>query len=162
MDKITKAIADGLVDAFGMDKQKAQILASVILCAAMIALSLGSGFIGGSGQAAQLTSRIGMTLQSIAQAARPAISTATLTMGLFGIGMGAANAVQNYRAGTAQSEVTETEQFLALMRQRLEESEEELNALLMQIQGSIGKIAELLSSQTDTSSEIARHIGQMA
>ena len=42
------------------------------------------------------------------------------------------------------------------------ESEEELKRILEMLQNAIAQVADLLSSATDTSSQIAQNIGQMA
>ena len=75
---------------------------------------------------------------------------------------GAAATATNYKAQMAQADVTELEKIMMMLQQRLDESEQELNEILEAIQNSIGQIAELLSSETDTQSEIATQIGQMA
>jgi prefoldin subunit 5 len=51
---------------------------------------------------------------------------------------------------------------MAIMQQRLDEAEEELQAILEQIQSLVGQIAQLLSSESDTVNEIAMQMGQMA
>ena len=71
-------------------------------------------------------------------------------------------AYQGYKAGMSQADLTETEKFMAIMQQRLDEAEEELQAILEQIQSLVGQIAQLLSSETDTVNEIAMQMGQMA
>ena len=56
----------------------------------------------------------------------------------------------------------ELQKFITMLQQRLDESEEELQLIVEQIQSAIGKIADLIASATDQSAEIANNIGQMA
>ena len=58
-----------------------------------------------------------------------------------------------------------SDMFYELMQElqrRLDESEEELNAILEAIQNALGQIAAILASATDTQTEIASQMGQMA
>ena len=82
-----------------------------------------------------------------------------------GAGALASNGVSTYmthRSEDAKADTTELEKFMTMLQQRLEESQEELQIILQQIQAGIGKIAELITSATDTSDQIARNIGAMA
>lgn len=177
MDKLTEKLASGL-EKMGLSKQAAQILAAVIVTAAAIALSIGSG-----AGAAAIASRIGSTAQTAvnvaqtaaktasgisqavkagAEAIRPAMTMGTRVLQLAGVGIGAVAAKDSYDAGMSQADATEIEKIIAMLQQRMEESEEELNAILQAIEASLSNTAQLLSSATDTSEEIARNIGQMA
>ncbi len=161
MDKIVQGLSD-LLEKAGMSKEAAAIVAQVAIAAVIVGASLGAGLAGGAGQVSQLTSSLGRAAQSLAQAAVPAIKVAMAALGIVSLGTSAGTAIQSYKAGKAQSAATETEKFLAVMRQRLEESDEELQDILKAIQGNTSEIATMLASQTDTESEIARNIGQMA
>ena len=67
-----------------------------------------------------------------------------------------------YDAEMAQADVTELERLMQELQRRLDESEEELNAILEAIQNALGQIAAILASATDTQAEIASQMGQMA
>ena len=67
-----------------------------------------------------------------------------------------------YKSEGAKADTTELAKFITMLQQRLEESQEELQKILEQIQSGIGEIAQMISSATDTSTEIAQNIGQMA
>ena len=148
MDDITEKLAEALEPAFG--KEASKIIAQVAICLAILAVSLGTGFAGAS------------AIAEGAKAVANVIRVATTVIGLAALGTSVAGVVQNYKAGTTQADLTETEKFLAILKQRMEESEEELNKILQAIQNSISQIADMLSSSTDTSDEIANKIGQMA
>ena len=161
MDKIVGGISEGL-QKLGMSKMAADIVAQIAITLVIIAASLGAGAAGGVVGGAQLTSTIGKALQAGAQLIRPALTIGT---GLVGVGStvsGGVGAYQGYKAGMSQAELTETEKYLAIIQQRMDEAEEELEAILEQIQSLVGQIAQLLSSQTDTTNEIAAQLGQMA
>ena len=164
MDKITEALADALKDA-GMSEQAAQIVAAVIIAVAMIAISLGAGFGGnaaaqgfakGASQAvASTTMTMAKNAQSIAQLAAAGLGVGTTVAG------GVASAM-NYKSGELKAETTEMEKFLAVMKQQLEESQEELEKILGQIQNIYSDIASIINSAIDTETEIAHKMGQMA
>ncbi|MCR5413983.1 MAG: type III secretion system translocon subunit SctE [Kiritimatiellae bacterium] len=160
MDKIVKGLSD-LLQKAGMSKQAAQIVAQVAICAAIIAASVGAGYLGSASKLSGLFTT-SATLQNIAQNASPVLRTVMVGMGILGIGMGGYTAKINYDSGNAQADVSEAEKFLEIMRQRLAESEEELNQILQSLQNGISDVAELIASHTDTAASIARNIGQMA
>ena len=161
MEKIVGGISDGL-QKLGMPKMAADIVAQVAITLVIVAASLGAGAAGAGSSVAQLTSTIGRTLQNAAQLIKPALAIGTGLVGITSTVSGGVGAYQGYEAGMSQSELTETEKYLAIIQQRMDEAEEELEAILEQIQSLVGQIAQLLSSQTDTTNEIASQLGQMA
>jgi len=187
MEKITNALS-GALEKAGMSKQAAAILSAVIIAVAAIALSIGSGAgaaalashfskaaqatatvaqaAGAGAQAAQTTAKtvsgLSMAVKAGAEAVRPALTIGTRVLQMSTIGTGGAAAYTNYEAGMSQADTKEAQQILAQLQQRIEESEEELNAILQAIENSLSNTAQLLSSATDTSGEIAKNIGQMA
>ena len=163
MDKITEKLADALKDA-GMSKEAAQIVAAIVMAVAMIAVSLGAGLGGNAIQglvkgasqaAATATMATAKSIQSGAQFVAGALGLGTTVAG----GVAAA---ENYKSGEIQAETTEMEKFLAVMRQQLEESQEELEKILGQIQNIYSDIAAIINSAIDTETEIAQKMGQMA
>ena len=163
MDEITEKLTDALKDA-GMGDQAAQIVAALVIAIAMIAISLGAGFGGNAVQglvkgASQAATTAAMatakSIQSGAQIAGTALGIGTTVAG----GVAAA---ENYKAGELQAETTEMDKFLAVMRQQLEESQEELEKILGQIQNIYSDIAAIINSAIDTETEIAQKMGQMA
>ena len=81
---------------------------------------------------------------------------------LRGLAAGVGSTVTNYKAENAKADATELQKIMQELQRRLDESEEELNAILQAIQDATGQIADILASETDTQSEIAGKIGQMA
>ena len=161
MEKIVGGLSDAL-QSLGMSKMAADIVAQVAITAVIIAASIGAGAAGAAGKVTELTSALGKILQSAAQAVAPALQISTGIIGLGSTISGGVGAYQSFKAGMSQADVTETEKFLAVIQQKMEEAEEELEKILQMIQDLVGQIAQLLSSQTDTTAEIAMQMGQMA
>jgi len=161
MDKIIEKLAKGLED-LGMSKQAAQILAQVLITAAIMAASLGAGFAGGGGAAlSNVVKGASDSIQTI-ERIRAAVAIATLVVGVGGTVAGGVSAYQGYKAGESQADVSETNKFITALQQRLDECEEELEQILQQLQNVLGQVAQLLTSATDTSASIASNLGQMA
>ena len=161
MEKIVGGLSDAL-QSLGMSKMAADIVAQVAITAVIIAASIGAGAAGAAGKVTELTSALGKILQSAAQAVAPALQISTGIIGLGSTISGGVGAYQSFKAGMSQADVTETEKFLAVIQQKMEEAEEELEKILQMIQDLVGQIAQLLSSQTDTTAESAMQMGQMA
>ena len=161
MEKIVGGLSDAL-QSLGMSKMAADIVAQVAITAVIIAASVGAGAAGAAGKVTELTSALGKILQHAAQLVAPALQIGTGIVGLGSTVSGGVGAYQSFKAGMSQADVTETEKFLAVIQQKMEEAEEELEKILQMIQDLVGQIAQLLSSQTDTTAEIAMQMGQMA
>ena len=161
MEKIVGGLSDAL-QSLGMSKMAADIVAQVAVMLVIVAASVGAGAAGAGSNATQFASEIGKVLQHAAQVAKPALSLATGLIGLGSTVSGGVGAYQGYKSGMSDAELKETEKYLAIMQQRLDESEEELQKILEMIQNLVGQIAQLLSSQTETTNEIAMQMGQMA
>ncbi len=82
--------------------------------------------------------------------------------GLAGAGISGVTSAKSYCSGIAQSELSEIEKFLSIMRQRVDESQEELDLILQQLQGTMSNLIQILNSATDTQMEIAQQMGAMA
>ena len=161
MDKIVEKLAKGL-ESLGMSKQAAQILAQVLITAAIMAASLGAGFAGGGGAAvSNVVKGASDSIQTI-ERIRAAVAIATLVVGVGGTVAGGVSAYQGYKAGLSQAEVSETNKYITALQQRMSECEEELEQILQQLQNVLGQVAQLLTSATNTSNEIANNLGQMA
>lgn len=167
MDEITEALAKALEDA-GMSKKAAQIVAAVAIAVIMAAASLGAGFgtsaIAGGAQIAAkaVTAGISATAQATAKAIETTLKVVNALGTIASLGIGAGSTIAGYESGKSQADLKEMEKFLAIIRQSMEESEEELQKILDQIQNVYANMAQLLDSATDTVKEIAQKMGQMA
>ena len=182
MEKMVNALADHLQDTYGMSKNDAKLAASLIINLSIMAAQLGcsigsmvSGF-AAAGKAAADAAATGAevaaqtakattisasamhtakNIQSVVTIANTAVSAGSLAAG-------GVSTYMTHRSEDAKADTTELEKFMTMLQQRLEESQEELQTILQQIEAGIGKIAELITSATDTSDQIARNIGAMA
>ncbi len=140
---------------------------------AEIAKAVGEGAKAGASIASNASNAASSGGKAATEAATTALQTLMkdvqkwMLVGTTGVGMvgtvasGVAS-YHGYEAGLTQSELSEIEKFLAIMRQRVDESQEELEILLQQIQGTISNLIKILDSATDTQMEIAQQMGAMA
>lgn len=158
MDKIAEKLAEGL-EKLGMGKNAAKILSQVILTVAIIAASLGSGFIGGGGSAlANTVKGVATSIEKV----RAAVAIATSLVGVGATVAGGVSTYDSFKSGMTEADVKELEKVIAALKQRLDESEEELQQIIQQLQAGVARVAEMLASATDTSGMIASRIGEFA
>ena len=189
MDTITDKLAESLQSSFGMSKSDAKLAASLIINIGIIALSAGcsiGGMVAGFSSAASSAANVAKAAAEAVDVANKATSATTGATSIFGMTAHTAKTLQNVittigtaaavgslatggistyytkRSDDAKADTKELEKFITQLQQRLQESEEELQILLEQIESGIGDIAQMVSSATDTSSEIAQKLGQMA
>ena len=182
MEKMVNALADHLQDTYGMSKNDAKLAASLIINLSIMAAQLGcsigsmvSGFAAAGkaaadaaatgAQVAAQTAKATTISASAMHTAKNIQSVVTIANTAVSAGSLAAGGVSTYmthRSENAKADTTELEKFMTMLQQRLEESQEELQTILQQIEAGVGKIAELITSATDTSDQIARNIGAMA
>ena len=157
----TEKITDALTEEFkaGGDKSsdaklKAQLTVNLTMLGLSLICSVGS-MASGFANSAKTISDTARTVQTVMTVANTAVSTGSLaTSGV--------STYLNSKAQEAQADVTELQKFIEQLQQRLQESEEELQALLEMIESSLSNISTIVASATDTTSEIAQNIGQMA
>jgi len=158
MESLTNKLSEHLQEKYGMSKSQAQLAASLIInisiMVAQLGCSIGSA-VGAAKAVADTVSATMKTVQNVTTIANTAVSVGSLASG-------AATTAFTYRSEDAKADVMELQKFITMLQQRLEESEEELQLIVEQLQSAIGRIAELISSATDQSAEIAYNIGQMA
>jgi hypothetical protein len=160
-DKLIELVADSLEKNHGYSSTEAKKAASLIINLTI----MGAGLICSIGalgtsllSAADTVKNISSTMKTI----QTITQLSGTVVGIGGMASGAVSTGLTYDAEKSRADVTELQKFITMMQQQLEESEEELQQLLQMIQQSIGQIAELITSATDTSSEIAQNIGAMA
>ena len=179
MEAITEKLADHLQEKYGWDRNKAMLAASLIINISIMVLQLGCSVgsmvagIAAAGKAAADAAATGAkvageaakisaaTLQTARQV-QTGITIANTGVGFVSLGTGALTTYRSFMADSSKADTTELEKFMTMLRQRLEESQEELQKILEQIQSGIGELAQMIGSATDTSAEIALNIGQMA
>ncbi len=157
MDKITEAIAKGL-EKLGLSKEASQIIAQVGMALLIMAASLACC---GAGAGAALSGTAN-AVQQFAQTVQKGANIAMKVMGLVSIISGGVGSGLSYEAGLSEAELTEMTKVLALLRQQMEESEEELQQILELIQNVFTDLVAILNSETDTQKTIAQQMSQMA
>ena len=186
MDKIVNALADHLQEEYGMSKNDAMLAASLIVNLSIMAAQLGcsiggmvAGFSAAASAAAEAAatatkvagdatktagevSKLSANIVQLAQKMQGAVTVANTAVGAGALASNGVSTYMTHRSEDAKADTTELEKFMTMLQQRLEESQEELQIILQQIEAGIGKIAELITSATDTSDQIARNIGAMA
>ena len=179
MDTIIEKLADHLQEKYGWDRNKAMLAASLIVNISIMVLQLGCSVgsmaagIAAAGKAAAdaaatgakvagEATRISAAALQTARQIQTAITIANTGTGIMSLASNGVSTYLSYKSESAKADTTELEKFVTMLQQRLDESQEELQKILEQIQSGIGMIAELISSSTETSDAIARNIGQMA
>ena len=171
MESLTNKLSEHLQEKYGMSKSQAQLAASLIINISIMVAQLGCA-IGSAASAAASAAKAAADAAAAGATAASASTTATTVQSVVtiantavsagGLASGGVNSFFTYRSDDAKADVMELQKFITMLQQRLDESEEELQLIVEQIQSAIGKIADLISSATDQSAEIANNIGQMA
>ena len=164
MESITEKLTEALKES-GMSKNDAKLAASLIVSLAIVALSVGcsvGGMVSGVSSAANGVLKLSESALNVAKTVQNSITVANSAVGTCSLASGGTSTYFTYRSESAKADVTELEKFITTLRQRLDESEEELKQILQQIENGIGVVADMVSSATDTSDEIARNLGHMA
>ena len=171
MEALTNKLSEHLQEKYGMSKSQAQLAASLIINISIMVAQLGCA-IGSAASAAASAAKAAADAAVAGATAASASTTATTVQSVVtiantavsagGLASGGVNSFFTYRSDDSKADVMELQKFITMLQQRLDESEEELQLIVEQIQGAIGKIADLISSATDQSAEIANNIGQMA
>ena len=157
MDKITDKLAEGL-EKLGLSKNAAKIVAQVAIALVIMAASLACC---GAGAGSALSSTAN-AVQQVAKGIQKGADIAMKVMGLVSVISNGVGTALNYEASMAQADVTETAKILALLRQKMEESEDELQAILELIQNVFSDLVAILDSETDTQKTIAQQMANMA
>ena len=186
MDKIIEKLADHLQEKYGMSRNDAMLAASLIVNLSIMALQVGcsvgsmaAGIIGAgkaaadagkvaadgvalgvkaageTAKASAVTTQLARNVQNVLTIANTAVAASSLASTGF-------STYLNFKSENSKADTTELQKLMTMLQQRLEESQEELQQIMEQIEAGIGKVADLISSATDTSTEIAQNIGQMA
>ena len=179
MDTIIEKFADHLQEKYGWDRNKAMLAASLIVNISIMVLQFGCSIgsmvsgIAAAGKAAAdaaatgakavgEAAKISGAAMQTAKTVQNGITVANTGVSFLSLTSSGITTYMTYKAEGAKADTTELEKFITMLQQRLEESQEELQKILEQIQSGIGEIAQMISSATDTSTEIAQNIGQMA
>ena len=165
MESLTNKLSEHLQEKYGMSKSQAQLAASLIINVSIMVAQLGCAIgsaASAAASAAKAAADAATTVSTTATKIQSVVTIANTAVSAGGLASGGVNSFFTYRSDDAKADVMELQKFITMLQQRLDESEEELQLIVEQIQSAIGKIADLISSATDQSAEIANNIGQMA
>ena len=165
MESLTNKLSEHLQEKYGMSKSQAQLAASLIINISIMVAQLGCAIgsaASAAASAAKAAADAATTVSTTATKIQSVVTIANTAVSAGGLASGGVNSFFTYRSDDAKADVMELQKFITMLQQRLDESEEELQLIVEQIQSAIGKIADLISSATDQSAEIANNIGQMA
>ena len=165
MESLTNKLSEHLQEKYGMSKSQAQLAASLIINISIMVAQLGCAIgsaASAAASAAKAAADAATTVSTTATKIQSVVTIANTAVSAGGLASGGVNSFFSYRSDDAKADVMELQKFITMLQQRLDESEEELQLIVEQIQSAIGKIADLISSATDQSAEIANNIGQMA
>lgn len=142
-----KALTKGIMEAFGVDEEQATYIASGVMMAIMIALSLGAG---ASGAAASGASRMAVL----------ASRTGMVASGGAAVGEGGAKiaaGVYTYEASMLQADAKETKALMMRLQQMIEDATESLQMALEDLQAGHSRIAAIVSNNDETKKGIMRN-----
>jgi len=140
----------------------AGISGQVMLMIAQIAATVGMGVTAGSSLAAgitELTSRLSASLAVVASGAQTA---AHAGMSFASVGLGIRNSVKQYKAQMTQAESMEMREQLVLVRQILDENQEDLQEIINRITDTLGDAFAIIDSSNQSQKKIAEEMGTMA
>ncbi len=160
-DKIVDAMAESMQKTFGLNESEAKAWAAGIYSAVFVILGLATA---GVGIGAAATSAAKATVDTMSTAARFATfgtQIANLVLGVGGAVTGGIQTSLNYDAAEAGAEVKDVSRYMAIIQQMLEESEEELQQIMEQIQSLFAQLVAIIQSKTETGNLIIENMSQM-
>ena len=171
----TQSLTNALAESFkedGMSASEAKMKASLLINLSIMGLSLccsiggmAAGFSAAASAAATAASTTGKAVEVASNTAKnvqTGISVASTGTSAGGIAAGGVSTYLTKESEEVRDDVTENQKYIKMLQQRLDESSEELQILLQEIQSALSETAGIVDSATDTSSEIANNIGHMA
>ena len=123
-----------------------------------LATSIGGGVSAARAAAKGVAGAVKLS-QTAAKVMRLAMNIGNGVMQTASLATTAATTATGYMAGRAQADATEAQAVLQKLQKFLEESEEDLQAILEQIANTGSQMLELLESKTDTLNKINQEIG---
>ena len=160
-DKIIDKMAESMQKNFGMSKADAKAWAAGIYSAIFVVLGLASAGVGIGMSAVSAAKATADTISNTAKIALFATQVVNIGMGLAGAATGGVQTSLNYKASEASAEVSDVNRYMAVIQQLLEESEEELEQIMNQIQALFSQLVAIIQSKTDTGNMIVENMTQM-
>ena len=165
-DKIVKAIAEDLKKNFGMDKETAQIVATVLWTVTQIALSILGGMAGGAAaEGLENIGKLALTsgmdgIKALGKNAPKVFLAIGIVSGLAAIGATTWSTITNYLLGLSQSDTTKYEALIKMLQDRMEENEDMLDTLMRLLNEAPEELLELISAALDAEHLISENMGE--
>jgi hypothetical protein len=160
-DKIIDKMAESMQKNFGLSKADAKAWAAGVYSAIFVVLGLASAGVGIGMSAVSAAKATADTISTTAKVALFATQVVNIGMGLTGAVTGGVQTSLNYKASEASAEVSDVNRYMAVIQQLLEESEEELEQIMNQIQALFSQLVAIIQSKTDTGNMIVENMTQM-
>ena len=160
-DKIVDAMAKSMEKTFNLSPAKAKAWAAGVYSAIFVVAGLATAGVA-----------IGASIANVAKATTDVISTATrlalfgtqianIAMGIAGATTGAIQTSYNYDASNAGADVKDVNRYMAILQQMLDESKEELQQILDQLQALFSQLVAIIQSKTETGDFIVENMSKM-
>ena len=160
-DKIVDKMAESMEKTFGLSKAKAKAWAAGIYSAIFVVAGLACA---GTAIGVSICSAVKATSDTMSTIARVALFStqiANIALGVGGAVTGGIQTSYNYDATNASADLKDVSRYMAILQQMLEESKEELQQILDQIQALFNQLVEIMQSKTDTGNMIVQNMSQM-
>ena len=160
-EKLIDAMGKSMQKTFGLSKSEAQAWAAGIYSAFFIIAGLATA---GVSIGLSAMNAVKATTDVMSTAARFALfgtQIANISLGLGGAINGGFQTAYSYDAAEAGAEVKDVNRYMAILQQMLEESEQELEQILDQIQALFSQLVAIIQSKTDTGNIIVENMNQM-
>jgi hypothetical protein len=160
-EKIVDAMAKSMEKTFNLSPAKAKAWAAGVYSAVFIVLGLISAGAAVGLTAVKAIKATADTMSTAARVATFATQIANIAMGLTGAAVGAAQTSYNYDAANAGAEVKDVNRYMAILQQMLDESKEELQQILDQLQALFSQLVAIIQSKTETGDFIVENMSKM-
>ena len=159
-EKIINAMGKSMEKTFGLSPAKAKAWASGIYSACFAVAGLIAGGVGiyAGFKAVKLAVD---TISFVARFAMFGTQTLGVALGLSGAITGGVQTAYGKDAADAEVKLKETNRCLAMLQQMLDESKDELQQVMDQLQSLFGQLVAIIQSKTDTGNMIMQNLTHM-
>ena len=155
-DKAEQYRAQGLPRSEAWKKATEEVTNKFVIASAVLSVvAIGCGLVGGFANAAGSAARILTSVQGI-------LAGVGMGSGVIGLVISDKSNDANYDAQSTQAELATLEGVLARLQKKMDEETKQIQALIQELMSSMADLSKLLESATDTTNEIAQHVGATA
>lgn len=155
-DKAEQYRDQGMSKSQAWKKATEEVTNNFLIASAVLSVvAIGCGLVGGFANAAGSAARLLTAIQGI-------VSGVGTGGGIVGVIITDKSNDANYDAQSTQAELSTLEAVLARLQKKMDEETKQIQALIQALMSSMGDITKLLQSATDTTNDIAQHVGATA